>query len=64
MLQEETPPQPNHLHYLPAARAGASLRKVPLSGCLLAGGTGDESEPTGGSSTGECATLTDIDFFL
>ncbi len=28
--QQEAPPQPHHLHHLPAPRAGEGVRKVPL----------------------------------
>lgn len=53
LLEEEAPPQPDHLHHVPAARAGASLREEPLPGRVLAGGARDEGEPAGSARTGK-----------
>lgn len=50
--EEEAPPEPDHLHHLPAARAGESLREVPLPGRVQPGGAGAEGQPAGGPSAG------------
>lgn len=50
--QEETQAQPHHLHHLPAARAGACLREVPLPRRLQPRGAGHEGEPARGPRSG------------
>lgn len=50
--QEEAPPQQDHLHHLPAPRAGESLREVPLPGRVQPGGAGAQGEPAGSPSAG------------
>lgn len=51
--QKETPTQPDHVHHVSAARARASIRKVPLSGRLFARGARHESKSAGSTSSGE-----------
>lgn len=50
--QEEAPAQQDHVHDLPAARARASLREVPLPGRVQPGGAGAQGEPAGSPSAG------------
>lgn len=50
--QKETQEKPHHLHHLPASRAGASLREVPLSRCVQPRGAGDEGQPAWSTSAG------------
>lgn len=51
--QEEAPPEPDHLHHLPAARAGAGLREEPLPRRLLPRGAGHEGQPARGPRAGQ-----------
>ena len=50
--QKEAPAEPNHVHHLPAARTGASLREVSLPGRVQQGGARAESQPAGGPRAG------------
>ncbi len=43
--QQEAPPQPDHIHHLPASRARARVREVSLPRRLLEGGARDEGQP-------------------
>lgn len=56
--EEETPPEPDHVHHLPASRAGESLREVPLPGRVQQRGAGAEGQPAGGPRPGVCAPET------
>ncbi len=58
--KEKAPPQPHHLHYLPAPWAWASLREVPLPWRLQPRGAGHESQPPWSSSAGVFQSLCDI----
>ncbi|KAJ1210574.1 hypothetical protein NDU88_005936 [Pleurodeles waltl] len=50
--QEEAPAEPHHLHHLPAARAGARLREVPLPGRVQPRGAGLQGQPARSARAG------------